>query len=146
MRVRALSVHAGYACAQSGACCRAGWTIPVDRATRRRIDAHLAAGELDAPAVAPCFATYEADGGESIAFGHDHAGTCAFLARDGSEACTIHAALGEEALPMTCRQFPRVAVVGDGWTDVSLSHFCPTAAAHLVDATTPLTIIDDPAC
>ncbi len=146
MRVRALSVHAGYACAQSGACCRAGWTIPVDRVTRRRIDAHLAAGDLDAPAVAPCFATYEAGDRASIAFAHDDAGACAFLARDGSEACTIHGALGHEALPMTCRQFPRVAVVGDGWTDVSLSHFCPTAAAHLVDATTPLTIIDDPAC
>ena len=29
--VRALSIHADYGCRMSGACCRSGWAIGVDR-------------------------------------------------------------------------------------------------------------------
>ena len=47
--------------------------------------------------------------------------------------CRIHAALGHDALPLACRQFPRVSVHDPRGVSVTLSHYCPTAAA-LLDA------------
>lgn len=41
---------------------------------------------------------------------------------------------GEHALPHACRQFPRVATLSPLGTSVTLSAFCPTAAALLFDA------------
>src|SRR5262245_18687256 len=34
MPIYALSIHAGYACQRSGACCKAGWSIPVEAPLR----------------------------------------------------------------------------------------------------------------
>lgn len=45
-------------------------------------------------------------------------------------------ALGHDALPLACRQFPRVSVHDPRGTSVTLSHYCPTAAA-LLDADLP---------
>jgi hypothetical protein len=45
----------------------------------------------------------------------------------------VHATLGHEALPLACRQFPRVSVRDPRGVSVTLSHYCPTAAAMLDD-------------
>ena len=37
VRIRALSLHAKYGCRHSGACCTAGWRIPVEPATERAV-------------------------------------------------------------------------------------------------------------
>jgi hypothetical protein len=59
--------------------------------------------------------------------------------------CAIHHALGHEALPAACRQFPRVSLTDARGTFVTLSHYCPTAASLLFRTDVPLAIVDAPA-
>lgn len=58
--------------------------------------------------------------------------------------CAVHAALGHEALPSSCQHFPRVCLIDARGVRVALSHFCPTAAAMLVDDARPLSIVAGP--
>jgi hypothetical protein len=115
-RVFALSVHADYACRHSGACCTAGWSIPVEPRLRKLIGTE----RLD-PVAGAC-PQYD------------------FAAR----RCRIHRDHGESMLPESCDQFPRRTVIDPRGTFVTLSHFCPTAASQLLDATGPLEIVGDP--
>jgi hypothetical protein len=59
-------------------------------------------------------------------------GTCSFFEGD-THLCAIHHASGFAALPLSCRMFPRVVLHDGRGTLISLSHFCPTAAALLFD-------------
>jgi hypothetical protein len=73
----------------------------------------------------------------------DAAGSCIFL--DGAgRRCSIHRAHGMHALPLSCRMFPRVVLHDARGTFVSLSHFCPTAAALLFDAEGEAAIVEAP--
>jgi hypothetical protein len=45
--------------------------------------------------------------------------------------CRIHDTHGHNALPVACQQFPRVSVIDPRGASVTLSCFCPTAAAML---------------
>ena len=115
--VRALSIHTPYACRHSGACCTAGWAIPVEPERRARF------------------------GGTSL-LTPDPNGACRYFDRS-SRLCAIHRDGGHEALPVACQQFPRLSLIDGRGISVSLSHFCPTAASLLfVDA--ELTIVSDP--
>jgi Fe-S-cluster containining protein len=134
--VACLSFHAAYRCRQSGACCRAGWTIPFDPEERQgvqtlRLDAGLVTSET---------------GSLTVAARHPD-GTCAFF-DEGSHHCAIHDAGGHAALPVSCRMFPRVVLQDGRGTFISLSHFCPTAAALLFDESgnswPPVGIVDAP--
>ena len=58
-------------------------------------------------------------------------GECTFR---HDERCGLHTAGGEAMLPTACRHFPRVILQDARGTLIALSHFCPTAAALLVDA------------
>jgi hypothetical protein len=75
-------------------------------------------------------------------------GACAFFERatqNTPSRCAVHRVLRHDALPSACRHFPRVAVTDDGGTFVTLSHFCPTAAAMLFDSDqAPLSIVEAP--
>jgi hypothetical protein len=51
--------------------------------------------------------------------------------------------MGHDALPLACRQFPRIAVHDPRGISVTLSHYCPTARASLT-ATDPVTIVEHP--
>ncbi|MGE5360921.1 MAG: hypothetical protein ACM3NQ_18035, partial [Bacteroidales bacterium] len=44
--VRSLSIHAHYSCRHSGACCTAGWPIPVEPDTTRGLLEAVAEGRL----------------------------------------------------------------------------------------------------
>ena len=70
-------------------------------------------------------------------------GCCVFFDADGGHACRIHAALGHDALPLACRQFPRIAVHDPRGVSVTLSHYCPTASSAL-SAAGPVTIVEQP--
>ena len=70
-------------------------------------------------------------------------GRCAFFESD-ARLCSIHRVGGEAALPLTCRMFPRVVLQDGRGALVSLSHFCPTAAALLFDATGPDAVVEAP--
>lgn len=112
-----LNVHASYACRHSGACCNAGWSIPVEPPKRRLL------------------------GTDWLVAGAD--GACPEHDR-GSGLCRVHRDHGEAMLPESCRQFPRRALTDSRGTRVTLSHYCPTAAAMLVDSEGPLAVVASP--
>jgi Fe-S-cluster containining protein len=144
MTVRCLTLHARYGCRHSGACCTAGWPIPVEADRLTTLAAAVGDGRLippsrtrplwiqpaDAPAGTP--GQLQVDDRECVF--HE--------ARDGGR-CRIHRVLGHGALPLACRQFPRVSVVDPRGTSVTLSHYCPTAAG-LLDGDIDIAITADP--
>src|SRR5438067_3720547 len=133
-RPRCLSIHADYQCRHSGVCCQSGWNIPFDAAEVTAVRAlQLGGGGVLLEPV-----------GQGQAFAAQENGACSFFDA-GTHLCAIHAAGGHDALPLTCRMFPRLVLHDPRGTFISLSHFCPTAARLLFDATGPVTIVDAPA-
>ena len=113
----------------------AAWDIPFDSGEVARVEAlpFQMASRLVRPPAADCptVAAKETDG------------RCAFFESD-ARLCSIHRVGGEAALPLTCRMFPRVVLQDGRGALVSLSHFCPTAAALLFDATGPDAVVEAP--
>jgi Fe-S-cluster containining protein len=132
---KCLSIHAGYQCRHSGVCCQSGWDIPFDAGEATTVRGlHLGGGGvlLEPVGEGPALAAREADG------------SCSFF-DTGTHLCAIHTAGGHDALPLTCRMFPRVVLHDPRGTFISLSHFCPTAAGLLFEDAGPVTIVDAPA-
>jgi hypothetical protein len=125
MVVRTLSFHAPYRCANSGVCCTSGWPIPVES---DRVD--IVVGHLPAKYQTRPLTLLPLEEHRCVL--HD-----ATLAR-----CRLHEAAGHEALPLACRQFPRVTVVDPRGASVTLSHYCPTARA-LLDDDAAIAIVED---
>ena len=71
----------------------------------------------------------------------DRAGDCVFYDRSSGGRCIVHRNLGVEALPSACRHFPRKVLLDARGTLISLSHFCPTAAATVLSPA-PLSIVE----
>ena len=127
-----LSFHAPYRCRHAGDCCTAGWPIPVEVETLNRTRAALASGLLSVEPVLEPFAFPNDAPPETPALLGISRGACAFYEpRSASGSCNLQHALGHEALPLACRQFPRVSVVAGGRVSVTLSHYCPTARGLL---------------
>src|SRR5262245_2519115 len=119
-----LDMHAGYRCQHAGACCTAGWTIPAEPPVVHAVEAHFrAAGRL--------FVTSTSSPDDPAMVALTTRGACVFYDQAHDRLCAIHRELGAEYLPSACRHFPRVVLTDDRGTFVSLSHFCPTAAALL---------------
>ena len=119
---RVLSFHAPYRCRDSGDCCSAGWPIPVEPDRAGRLE-QLRAGSNDgAMAFLPLV--------EDRCVFHDSV----------RRRCRAQNALGHAALPLACRQFPRVSLIDPRGTSVTLSHYCPTALAML-DESSPIEIV-----
>lgn len=78
-----------------------------------------------------------------IILGRTAHGECVFH-DSAARRCRVHGALGHEALPLACRQFPRVCLIDARGVRVSLSHYCPSAAARLFADDVPLTIVRAP--
>ncbi|HSP92129.1 MAG TPA: hypothetical protein VLN08_14540 [Vicinamibacterales bacterium] len=122
MPVLALNLHAGFACRQSGACCTAGWPIPVEPA---------AADAIRARACLPGTALSTAGPlphGAAAVLVPLPGGACPAFDRAGGNRCSVQTQLGHGGLPASCRHFPRVALLEEDAVRVTLSHFCPTAA------------------
>jgi Fe-S-cluster containining protein len=125
--VRVLSFHSEYRCRNSGACCTASWPIPVEVDQLARLQAELATGALTPAIRTTAPLTIHPDAPvETPALVAVHDGRCVF--HDPSGSCEIHKLLGHAALPLACRQFPRVCVTDPRGVSVTLSHYCPTAA------------------
>ena len=146
--VYALSIHADYRCQQSGVCCSSEWDVPVELPVYRLLDAALVTGSLRPAA--------EADGGGAPLIVEDDlpddagamlarttSGACVFY-HGGSRLCVVHRDLGEGELPSTCRHFPRLAVRDRRGTFISLTHYCPTAAAMLFRDDVLIEIVEAP--
>jgi Fe-S-cluster containining protein len=144
--VRCLSFHAQYRCRRSGACCTSSWPIPVEVDRLARLQAAIAAGTLRPALVSTAWMNASPDAPPdtpaTLAIAR---GRCVFFDADRDRAaCRIHAALGHDALPLACRQFPRIAVHDPRGISVTLSHYCPTALSWLA-ATGPVAILEHPA-
>jgi hypothetical protein len=123
--LRTLAGLAGYTCGHTGSCCRAGWPIPIEPAPLHLLTSADSSGRLPEPASRPWAA-------DEI-LGHSQEGDCVFFGAATARAasCRLEAQLGFEALPYSCRQFPRILLAdGRGW-HVSLSAWCGTVAALL---------------
>jgi Fe-S-cluster containining protein len=140
-RVRALSIHAGYQCRHTGVCCSSGWDIPVEPDVEGRLRAARRSGALAGGETA-CFRSVAGlPHGARVVLGRREDGRCVFLEAD--RRCAVHRRLGLESLPSACRDFPRVATLTPLGVSITLSHYCPTAAA-LLFAPVPLRVVDDP--
>ncbi len=141
MRTYWLSFHAPYACRHSGACCSAGWDIPIEHVRVRAIEDAIGAGRLAAPVR---WMRVVAGAPDDVAgvLQVGNAGRCVFHQAPG---CAIHGALGHAAIPSACQHFPRIALIDRRGVFVTLSHYCPTAATLLMDAVEPVAIVEGPA-
>ena len=142
--IRCLSFHAQYHCRRSGACCTSNWPIPIEADRLARLQAAIAAGAVRPASASPAWMTASPEAPQdtpaTLAIAN---GRCVFFDADGGHACRIHAALGHGALPLACRQFPRIAVHDPRGVSVTLSHYCPTASSAL-SAAGPVTIVEQP--
>ena len=133
MASRCLSFHAGYQCRHSGVCCRAGWDLPFEPQERDTAERLRLVGS----------GAFRDGGDVSFASRRDD-GACVFLedTKGSAAMCGIHRVAGHEVLPVACRMFPRVALRDTrGWT-ITLSHFCPTAAALLFENDNPVAVVE----
>lgn len=136
MNFQWLNFHVNYACRRSGACCASGWPIPVERDRAPAIQAIVDRG---APAVrGPAWLVPAADAPEDVA------GT---LALNRDRRCVFHSAAGcavYPARPISCAHFPYVCLIDPRGVHVTLSHYCPTAAAMLFEHEGPAAIVEGP--
>jgi Fe-S-cluster containining protein len=111
-----LNFHLPYRCRHSGACCTAGWPIPVEpeRAVMIRKGDWLAEG-----GVLPT----------------TPAGECVFH-QDG---CSVY-----EHRPLSCVHFPYVCMIDPRGVHVTLSHYCPTAAQMLFEHEGAIEVVEGP--
>jgi hypothetical protein len=126
----------------SGVCCRSGWQIPVEPDRERVIAAAIERGELGAPAPWSRPLPGLPHGARAV-LRVAPGGDCVFHEAAAPRLCAVHRRLGEDALPVACRQFPRVATLTPLGVSVTLSHYCPTAAGLLFEGTRELTIVSD---
>ncbi len=146
MQVRVLRLHAGYQCGHSGMCCTAPWGVPVEAPVYARLTHALRTGELRTGQMGPedAFVPAEAVGagrpGQMLLAKRGDA--CVFFEPDRGNLCAVHRQLGHEALPSTCRHFPRVALLDPRGVSVTLSMLCPTARRLLTaDIDSPFDIV-----
>lgn len=129
-------MHAPYACRDEGACCTAGWPIPIEQPQAARVRAAVADGTLRVPARWIDRASEQPEDVDGlIATVGDR---CVF---HRAHRCEIHTVLGHETLPSCCQHFPRDCVLDDRGVFVTLSHYCPTAAGLLFSHNGPLAIV-----
>ena len=160
--VLCLNIHADYACRHAGACCTAGWHIPVEPGVERAVR-EAGIDVLVRERTRLTGSLFDHEGGVTV-IRHGSAQECVFFERGLSveqgfspvkpvhgvhdvqpHLCAIHRRVGHDALPVACQQFPRVSVTDARGTHVTLSHFCPTAARMLFrDDLDTLDIIEAP--
>jgi len=129
-------------------CCTSDWDVPVEVPLYRNLKDALTTGRLkpagDAAERDAVLVTGTDLPDEAAAMvARTSGGDCVFYHR-GSGLCVIHRDMGASQLPATCRYFPRLAVRDRRGTFITLTHYCPTAAAMLFRDDRPLEIIEDP--
>ena len=146
-RVFSLSIHADYKCRHSGACCTADWDVPVELPVYRSLADRLSTGLLrvapDAGPLPPFIVEPDLPDDAAAMLERTDSGECVFFERS-SHLCVVHRDAGEDALPATCRHFPRLSVCDSRGTFVTLSHYCPTAASMLFRDDVALAIVESP--
>lgn len=131
-----LNVHVDYACRHSGACCTSGWPIPVESVRAGSIEQAIARETLPVGRWLTADAAAPPDIAGTIALGPN--GHCVFFEARGP-GCAIH-----QVKPAACRHFPYVCLIDPRGVHVSLSHYCPTAAAMLFERHGPIAVVEGP--
>jgi Fe-S-cluster containining protein len=168
VRTHWLTCHLGYACRHSGACCSSRWPIPIERDRAKLVARDIAAGRVRPvvdPWLTPAIGAPEevagtltlTDRGACTFYRTRNSGlsdsvlpTPDFRLRQGNGGqarlptpaaggCAIH-----PIRPRSCAHFPYVCLIDSRGVRVTLSHYCPTAAAMLVDHTGALEIVEGP--
>lgn len=119
-------------------CCTSGWPIPIERARVAQIEDAIAREVIPlrvVPWLAPDAEAPEDVAGTLALRPNDH---CVFF-EAGKPGCAIHA-----VKPAACVHFPHVCLIDQRGVRVNLSHYCPTAAAMLFEASGPVAIVDGP--
>jgi len=132
--VRSLAMHAAYRCRNAGACCSSNWPIPIEADRLLALQAAMAHGRVRpvSAAVASAVHTIAAAPSDAAGLLGRSEQACVFYDAGATGGrCCIQSGLGHDALPLACRQFPRVSVLDPRGVSVTLSHYCPTAAALL---------------
>jgi Fe-S-cluster containining protein len=146
-RVFSLSIHADYRCRHSGQCCSTDWDVPVELPFYYSLTAALDANRLHTSAAAGTLAPFNVDpevsDGGGVFFTRIADGRCVFL-EPRTNLCIVHRDLGVDALPLTCRHFPRVSIRDRRGISITLSHYCPTAASMLFRDDVELRIVEEP--
>ena len=143
VRTRCLSFHAAYRCRHAGECCRADWDIDVEPHIVEAVRSGRVRPVLSTPvafenAPAPPGSHPGNPEAAPLQLSRTRAGECGFHIH---ERCSLQEAGTEAMLPSACRHFPRVYLRDARGSLLTLSHFCPTAAALLLDDR-PVTIVD----
>ncbi|MCC6621995.1 MAG: hypothetical protein IT385_12105 [Deltaproteobacteria bacterium] len=146
------SAFVDYACERSLLCCEHPVRAPVPRADRPRMLGLLARtgpGRLIAETLAERV-THEWPGSAEPVW-RQRDGRCVNLAGSASRdaasldtaarACELHAAAGLEALPSSCRNYPRWVTELPDRTEVAFSLTCPTAARLLATSRAPWALV-----
>lgn len=128
-----LSMHVPYGCRHSGACCSAGWPIPMERTRVAAVGMLRSDGTWLVPVRG---APPEVAGLMAVS----DVGRCVFH----GDGCGIQNALGHAALPSACQHFPREVLIDARGALVTLSHYCPTAVELLFDHVGPVEIVTGP--
>ena len=131
-----------FECTQCGRCCRDKWEIRVDDASAERLLARKW-GDVDpglegvVPFERRRLPVFER-GRDELAYtvARKSCGSCVFL--DAKNLCGIHKALGLEAKPQVCQQFPFLFAEGPEGVTVGLSHYCPGVRRREGAAAPPL--------
>jgi len=107
----------------------------VEPAVQDRLEDAVRAGRI-AAAPGPHFrAVPGLPHGARGVLAHGAGGRCVFLETGG--LCAVHRQAGAGALPSACRDFPRLVTRSPLGVSITLSHYCPTAAALLFRSTSP---------
>lgn len=142
---RVLSIHADYGCRNTGVCCSSGWDVPVEPHVEEGLRRALDEGALRASEGAPPFRRVSGlPHGARVVFRSDGQGRCVFLEAGARPLCAVHRQLGPGHLASACRDFPRVVLLSPLSTSITLSHYCPTAAALLFRQPCDLAVVEDP--
>jgi hypothetical protein len=134
-----LSIHAHYRCAHTGECCTTGWPIPAERPL---VDLLMHTGLGAGLTADQVFDEQRGPDGTVRMLRTTDGHRCVFHDPDRSR-CSVHGQAGEAALPTACRNFPRVTLRDRRGVFITLSHFCPTAAALLLEDQ-PIAIVEAP--
>ena len=134
-----LSLHVPYACRHAGACCSSGWPIPLERDREPAVARAIATHRINVPDRWLLPIVDQPGDIAGILARRDE--RCVF---HQDQRCAVHAEIGHEALPSACQHFPRVCLLDDRGIFVTLSHYCPTAAALLASHEGAIRIVEGP--
>ena len=140
-----LSTHLPYACRHTGVCCSSRWPIPIERDRAARVQRAIESGAVAVPAAGWLEPDPRAPSEVAGVLALQASGVCVFHRphdRPGAAGggCIVH-----PMRPISCEHFPFVCVTDPRGVQVTLSHYCPTAADLLFTGTAPVTVVAGPA-